>query len=188
MVPHVKKVVGGEYDIAYDNPSPVILDIGANVGSFAAWASMRWPSSFIHCYEPIPDNFAFLQENLELIADRVSLNNVAIGLPHDEMYLGKNNCGECSFYPGPEQTDETIQVVVKSPEILPQADLLKLDVEGAEVEILSHLPRIEYDAIVLEYHSEENRRLIDKLLSNYILVGGNVICAHRGTLKYLKLR
>src|SRR6476469_8029321 len=30
---HVQKVLGGEYDIPYRHSAPVILDIGANVGS-----------------------------------------------------------------------------------------------------------------------------------------------------------
>ena len=38
---HVQKVLGGEYDIPYRHNAPVILDIGANVGSFDAWALAR---------------------------------------------------------------------------------------------------------------------------------------------------
>jgi len=38
---HVQKVLAGEYDIPYRHKAPVILDIGANVGSFAAWALKR---------------------------------------------------------------------------------------------------------------------------------------------------
>jgi hypothetical protein len=35
------EVLAGEYDIPYRHKAPVILDIGANVGSFAAWALKR---------------------------------------------------------------------------------------------------------------------------------------------------
>src|SRR4051812_48177 len=50
MVPHLQKIANGEYEIPYEHPNPVILDLGANVGGFAAWASQRWPRSVIHCY------------------------------------------------------------------------------------------------------------------------------------------
>jgi hypothetical protein len=63
---HVQKVLGGEYEVPYRATRPVILDIGANVGSFAAWALGRWPGAHIHCYEPLPDNFVLLQKNLGL--------------------------------------------------------------------------------------------------------------------------
>jgi hypothetical protein len=38
---HVQKVLDGEYKVPYRATRPVILDIGANVGSFAAWALKR---------------------------------------------------------------------------------------------------------------------------------------------------
>jgi len=38
MLSHVRKVLAGEYDVPYQAAKPVILDIGANVGSFAVWA------------------------------------------------------------------------------------------------------------------------------------------------------
>jgi len=47
MAAHVQKVLRGEYEVSYQHPHPVILDIGANVGSFAAWAMQRWPGCFI---------------------------------------------------------------------------------------------------------------------------------------------
>ena len=42
--------------------------------------------------------------------------------------------------------------------------------------------------ILLEYHSEANRRKIDALLGDFFLVGGEVRHLHRGTLKYMHRR
>lgn len=96
---HVQRFLGG-------STRPVILDIGANVGSFAAWALNRWPGAHVHCYEPLPDNFALLKKNLgQLDGKSVSLNNFAIGDPSlKRLYLGRNNCGEASFYDVGEQS------------------------------------------------------------------------------------
>ena len=66
--------------------------------------------------------------------------------------------------------------------------LLKLDTEGAELPILRDLglwlERVQ--AIALEYHAEEDRLEIDRLLSRrFALVQGRVHFLHRGTLVYV---
>ena len=47
MTKHIQKIFDGEYDIPYENPNPVILDIGGNVGGFCLWANKRWANSKI---------------------------------------------------------------------------------------------------------------------------------------------
>lgn len=187
MSAHIRKIIGGEYDVAYENPAPVILDIGANIGAFAAWAINRWPGATIHCYEPVPANFQMLTKNLAPIGAVVIPRMVAVGTTGGRiMYLGRDNCGEASFYRGPEQTEESIVVTTISPLALPSADILKLDVEGAEVEVLEGMAEIAFDVILMEYHSEAKRRRVDHLLKDYTLVGSSASCAHRGVVKYMR--
>jgi FkbM family methyltransferase len=190
MAVHVQKVLGGEYDLPYEHPNPVILDIGANIGAFALWAVGRWPGCRLHCYEPLPSNFDLLRQNLaHLPAATVSLHAFAIGDPsRTRLFLGKNNCGEASFFDLGEQSSESVEVLTRSPDVLPGANLIKVDAEGSEVEILAGMGRIESDVIVLEYHSESNRRRVDALLAGYVLVGGQVRGPHRGVLKYVHRR
>jgi FkbM family methyltransferase len=187
---HVQKVLGGEYDVPYRHQAPVILDIGANVGSFAAWALERWPGAHVHCYEPLPDNFALLKKNLAALdGTQVSLNNFAVGDPSlKRLYLGKNNCGEASFYDVGEQSTASVEVETRAPSVLPKAQIMKIDTEGSEIDILGRLPSIDFDVVMLEYHSESNRRKVDELLGDFLLVGGEIRTLHRGTLKYLHQR
>jgi FkbM family methyltransferase len=194
MVSHVELIQRGEYDIAYNHPHPVILDVGANIGGFAIWANSRWPGCKIYCYEPFPDNFRLLETNISIlknagIANQIQINNFAIGDPkHTRMFLGRNNCGEASFFNLGEQQEMTVEVTTRSPAVLPRAQILKLDTEGCEIEILSGVAQIDYDVIMLEYHSEENRRRVDTLLHDYVLVGGYARTLNRGVLKYLHSR
>jgi len=190
MAPHVQQVLRGEYEVSYEHPRPVILDIGANVGSFAVWATQRWPGCFIHCYEPLPANFELLRRNLgHLEGAKVALNNFAVGDPmRTRLFLGKNNCGEASLFDLGEQLSEFVEVVTREPQVMPKADILKIDAEGSEIDILSRLPSLDYDVVMLEYHSEENRRKVDLLLPDYLLIGGHVRCLHRGVLKYAHRR
>jgi FkbM family methyltransferase len=190
MGPHVQKVLRGEYDLPYQHPNPVILDIGANVGSFAVWAVNRWPGCFVHCYEPLPANFELLRSNLRsLVGTSVSLNNFAIGDPaRSRLFLGKNNCGEASFFDLGEQSTESVEVVTRAPDFLPKAEILKIDAEGSEVDILTKMQPINVDVVLLEYHSEQNRRRADELLADYFLIAGEVRCLNRGVLKYVHRR
>ena len=171
----------------YRATRPVVLDVGANVGSFAAWALQRWPGCHVHCYEPLPDNFALLKKNLAPVEGKsVSLYNFAVGNPElTRLHLGRNNCGEASFYDIGEQATAFVEVETRSPSVLPKAHIVKIDTEGSEVDILERLGSFDYDVILLEFHSEENRRKIDALLGDFFLVGGEVRHLHRGTLKYM---
>jgi len=180
-----QRVFEGEYDIAYEHPNPVVLDVGANIGAFALWSLWRWPNSLVHCYEPLPYNMECLKKNLA--ADlKVVLHPFAIGSPeHTKLRLGKHSCGESSFFDIGEQLEKYVEVSTEWPRVMPPAQILKLDVEGAEVEILELLD-IGFDAVVLEYHSEDRRRRIDSLLEDYILVGSTIYCPNRGVMKYLR--
>lgn len=190
MSPHIAKVLEGEYDVPYNATAPVVIDIGANVGSFAIWALGRWPDSTVHCYEPVRATFAFLRRNLAALeGTRVHLHNCAVGDPaRTMMFLGKNNCGEASFFDLGEQQSEQVAVVTRAPDCLPRGQILKIDAEGSEVDILSRLQDIDFDIVLLEYHGDDNRRRVDALLHGYVLIGGAITRAHRGVLKYAHRR
>ena len=47
---------------------------------------------------------------------------------------------------------------------------------------------LDFDAIMLEYHSEANRRTVDALLQDCVLGGGDIRHLHHGTLKFLHKR
>ncbi len=190
MVPHAQRVLRGEYDVPYEHARPVIIDIGANIGSFAVWALERWPGGFVHCYEPLPANFALLEQNLgHLIGTRVTLDCCAIGDPaRTRLFLGKYNCGEASFYELGCQSSEWVEVQTKAPDVLPKAHILKIDAEGSEIDILSRMPAIDVEIAVLEYHSAANRQMIEEFLCDYQLIGGAVYESDRGILKYAHRR
>ena len=195
MFYHIERIKRGEYDVPeYSHPRPVILDIGANVGGFALWAANRWPNSEIFCYEPVPGNFELLKINVSNFKkpgarSRIHVNNFAIGNPtRTKMFVGRNNCGEASFFDLGEQQKTAVAVTTQPPTIMPRAHILKLDAEGSEIEILTGLDLINYDVVLLEYHSEYNRRLIDAILRDYTLIGGYVRGLNRGTLKYVNPR
>ncbi|HTC09022.1 MAG TPA: FkbM family methyltransferase [Acetobacteraceae bacterium] len=190
MSPHINKVLQGEYDVAYTATAPIVVDVGANVGSFAVWALHRWPDSIVHCYAPVPSNFDLLRRNLAALeGTRVHLHNFAVGGPAKTvMFLDKNNCGEASFFDLGEQHTEQITLDTRAPDCLPKGRVLRLDTEGSEVDILSRTTAISFDIVLLEYHSDDKRREVGRLSHEYVLVGGAITRAHRGVLKYAQHR
>lgn len=181
---HIEKIFNGEYDIAYENSNPTILDIGGNVGGFCLWANQRWKNSKIYSYEPIKKNFEFLKLNTKDL-DNIMAMNLAIGSKTEQrrMYYGAHNVGECSFEHGVEQVEEGEDVSVVAASLLPKADIVKIDTEGAEIEILENMV-IKPDVYLIEYHSAYNRRRIDNILYDYTLVAADIANPNFGIVKY----
>lgn len=189
--PFLQKVFSGEYDVPLGFPQGTrIIDLGANCGSFSVWATHRWPGCLIHAYEPHPKTFGVLTENIKGYQNIVA-HNWGIGSPGIRILNeGKHNSGESSFHSAlnnPCPTGQHLEVL--DPLTLPEADIIKLDIEGCEMEVLG--PLIEekrtFDLIMLEWHSESLRRRVDLLLKDYDLIGCEVqhICG-RGVSKYLR--
>lgn len=182
------KIFAGEYDIQkYENKNAKILDIGANIGSFARWASYRWPGCSIQCYEPIASNFNYLIENTKDLSN-VECHNVAIGSKESQvfMYYGIQNCGQCSFYKTEEQVSSGETVNVISATTLDYADIVKIDTEGAEVEIVKYL-QFQPHLFLIEYHSLDNRSEILNILNDhYTLMEYSMMNKRSGMLKLAK--
>lgn len=184
MISHVGKIFSGEYAIGkIDNPH--IIDIGANVGGFAVWAHEYFLNPKIDCYEPIKANYELLRQNIE--GTDIACRNIAIGKDDGErmMYYGLHNCGEASMFQGEEQRAEGEMVKIMSAKHLPRCDIMKIDTEGAEIEILENLVNFP-SVFLIEYHSAYNRRRIDQLLEDYTLIECTMRGYNYGILKYIR--
>jgi len=185
MISHVGKIFQGEYAVLGALENPYIIDIGANVGGFAVWAHEFFKNPKIDCYEPIKENYSLLRQNTA--GTDIAIRNFAIGKEDGErqMYYGLHNCGEASLYSGEEQAKEGEIVKVMSAKHLPECDIMKIDTEGAEIEILENL--VNFPSIFLiEFHSAHNRRRIDELLLDYTLLECTMRGYNYGVLKYLR--
>jgi FkbM family methyltransferase len=189
MFTHLRYVLAGEYDVPFNIPHPRILDLGANCGAFSVWAAHRWPGSFIHAYEPHRGIFdEYLTPNTKDYP--VALKNYGIGTPGTRiLYDGTHNIGETSFHMMENNFSITGQhAEVRSPLELPEAEILKMDIEGCEIEVLA--PLIEdgrkFKLILAEYHHHDYRLEMDRLLKkDYQLVKSSVAhVAGRGTVAY----
>ena len=173
MRPPIEYVFSGEYESHHDGSNLDILDIGANVGSFALWAEMRWPGSRIRSFEPNPGTFAFLQRNTDGHPG-ITITNAAL-FPGDmkrakffARYAGDGEAGletyaRDTFRPGAEGS--TFEVDVVDPGKLASADIVKIDIEGGEAAVLASLDLSRTALVLAEFQNRRNRDAMRQTLT-----------------------
>ena len=130
---------GGFYVPARED---VVLDVGANVGLFSIWLSRCAPGVRVAAFEPFPENYSTLVANLAGWSHRVTPYNVAVGRStgRGQMLAAGERSLDHRLAAGESISAPTVTVMSLYDAIqLTQAasiDLLKLDVEGAELDIL----------------------------------------------------
>ncbi len=140
-----------------EGPVRCIVDVGAGFGDFAILAATRFPDVEVLAFEPLPAAFDLLEENIARNAiENVDARRVAVGTrTSTTLVAGRHQAltsttGAGEALVAPAQTLESLldgRVV----------DLLKVDCEGAELDVLESggaLGRV--GRIVVEYH----RRLL----------------------------
>lgn len=138
----------GPYDLGSIpfKPGDVVLDIGAHKGMLASYIAKRWPGLRIYSFEPEPENFKLLEENLKR-------NKVKDVKPYElavtadgrrfPMIHGSHSAEASGYFFEDVAPDRVF--TVKSTTIkailgrhrIKKVKLLKLDCEGAEHEILA---------------------------------------------------
>jgi FkbM family methyltransferase len=155
-------------------PGMTVIDAGANIGQYAMLASTRvGPRGRVHCFEPHPGVYRVLARNLQRAGcANVVARPLALGVTPGarDLFLHPiGNVGATSFKPrdtgppGPRVrvTATTLDAYIKARR-LRKVDLIKIDVEGAELEVLDGAPRTldtnPEIVLVVEFLRENTRR------------------------------
>src|SRR5262249_13191520 len=153
------------YESGHDGSGLTVLDIGANIGTFAVWASLRWPGSTIHCYEANPETFPYLKRNT-VTNPRVHCTHAAVypggqrTMTFFYRFAGDGEAGLSAYMGETFRTGadgHTCEVDVVSPAALPKADIVKLDIEGGEATVLAALDLTESALVLCEFQNRRNR-------------------------------
>jgi FkbM family methyltransferase len=143
------------YRLPFEDPSGVLLDLGANIGMTSLWLAKRYPFTQVIAVEPDPNNAVLVRQNLELNGIAAQVLEAAIGPMEASArfeFSEFSNLGRLS------ETGSLVPVISVGTIIqrfaVTRFALIKIDIEGGEQELFDGptewLART--DAIIIEFH------------------------------------
>ncbi len=181
-------------DFNFGSNKPTILDIGAHIGAFAIFASAKAPKGRIFAYEPNPESFELLKDNIKHNkCSNIKIFNTAVTEKKGSMefFIDKNSVlGSVYNKNGRKVVIPTVSLSdILLENRLPAVDLLKMDVEGAEYQILFHtsketlsqIKRIEMEVHEFSESKDNALSMADFLTEN----GFNVTMSGPWLLKHI---
>jgi FkbM family methyltransferase len=144
----------------------IFFDIGANVGLHSYFVAKHFPKAKIHSFEPLPDNLDYLAETLQNNQiTSISIVPAAVGSASGESFFDISNS---NFKGNLSKTQTSLKVkLIALDDFIDEhvlfPDLIKIDVEGAECDVLKGAQKsIEatHPTFIIELHTPEQDLLV----------------------------
>lgn len=165
-----------EYHFITSNRNPLIIDCGSNIGMSTLYFKLMYPNSRIICFEPDETTFHCLQKNVEqnnLQFMEVNMKAVSDNEGKIEFYYDIENPGSLVMSTiqerMPRQKRE-VDAVHLSKYVNEEVDFLKIDVEGAELGVITELSNagklnhVKQMAIEYHHHIVKDDDVLSKML------------------------
>lgn len=169
----------GIYRFNTENSEPVIIDCGANIGLSVLFFKELYPKAKIIAFEPVPEIFEILKYNLEQFGHRnVILHNKALWKEKTTLkFMNEGADGGRIAIDGDDKNIIEVNTVRLKDFINSTIDFLKIDIEGAEIEVIKDtFEELDFVRnIFIEYHSFlKEKQIIDVLLKHLLNKGFRV--------------
>lgn len=136
----------------------VVVDIGANIGAYAVFAART--AAHVYAFEPVPPTFRQLLRNTRCCSNVTTLPLAVAGTPGERtIAFFADHPGQASMVRGSGDREETVQAITLEQLFalcnLTTIDLMKMDIEGAEYDVLSRAPQAllrRIASLALEFH------------------------------------
>ena len=140
------------YHLVTDNKKPKVIDGGGHIGLFSVYVKVNFPQAKVITFEPEKKSLDFLRKNLESngISD-VEIVEAGLYNKDGEISFGSDDSDGSSIF---AEANQKINVVKLSPYLNEEIDFLKLNIEGAELDVLLEIENKLHNVkeIVIEYH------------------------------------
>lgn len=161
--------VDEHYGFLAGRPDPVIIDVGANIGLSVLYFKLLYPRARITAFEADPHIFEFLRHNVcangftdvELIDKAAWVSNTTLTF--------QSEGGDGGFVGARGGREIQVPAIDFASYLAGRRiDFLKMDIEGAESEVLPacapHLAHVE--RVFVEYHSPaDQRQSLDRIIA-----------------------
>ncbi len=146
--------------------NPIIIDVGAHIGTFSMYSAIKFPSAKIYSFEASNDTFSLLQKNIteNRLSDKIKIfhqalcgNDGSVKLYHNVIdgnwghTISKNVSSSFEIVEG-----ISMSTFVSSNKIN-DIDLIKFNCEGAEFDIILNCPEAilaKIKCAIILYHSD----------------------------------
>ncbi len=163
----IKEIMGDKvYDAPLNQTKKIIVDLGSNVGVYSLYIALKNPKAKIYAVEPDSDNFKQLQENILVNGFKRRISAF--------QYVISKKCGKVPFFVDniSSRAHSLYHVTGKKVQVpsidlnslfkklkIKKCDILKLDIEGAEYEVLYNCPEKilrSINIVFVECHNLQN--------------------------------
>ncbi len=159
------------YQFNTTSDHPVIYDCGSNIGTSILFFSKTYPKAKIIAYEASPYIHGILIKNIanNTISNVTAYQN-AVWIKNAELEFSEEGADSGSLH----AISNTPKIKVQAVDLLEiinredKIDLIKIDIEGAEVDLLPHIsPALhKIEKLFIEFHSFNNQeQKLDQILS-----------------------
>ena len=180
-----------DYNYDLEQAPKIIIDAGANIGLASIYFTNKYSSAKIIAIELSPTNFQVLAKNTDLYKN-IEAINAGLWPVNQALKFKEEGFSPWGYKVNNKLEGNSISIdSITIPDIIEKynisrIDLLKIDIEGAEVELFSEnyeswLPKVKY--IIVEFHdrwksesSSTVRHTLDKFnFKDLGMVGENVV-------------
>jgi FkbM family methyltransferase len=156
----VRAVIGHRESLVEIDRPRIIIDAGGHIGTSTVVFAAHYPEARVVTLEPDTSNFTLLQQNTAHYPNVLPMQS-ALWSRDESLQIQNPAAASYSYQVGVNTTNPTTKVPGLSLQTLldqiaaPSCDLLKLDIEGAEFEVMRDTPpeiwqRIK--VVVIELH------------------------------------
>lgn len=152
------------------NPKNSVIDVGANIGNHSVYLATFTKAKRVYSYEPIPQIFAALEDNLKRnrLTKKVVATNIAIGSKKGKVSIDyqpkmRGNIARVKSG-GKDIPMDSLDNLLKDETV----DVIKIDVEGFEPEVLKGAQKLlkqQSPYLFIEAHNKQDKRVVDSLVN-----------------------
>jgi FkbM family methyltransferase len=148
--------------------TPYIIDCGANIGMSIIYMKELYPTSHIIAFEPDETNYSLLEKNIASFGySNVSLCKDAIWKENTTLSFSNESSMGSKIKIGESLNTKEVKAVRLKEFLTRNVDFLKIDIEGAEYEVLRDIAcQLHFvKNMFLEYHGtfSQNNELVEMI-------------------------